>query len=113
MQFFAGAFGWRGEVGPPETGYYTRMYRGDDVVAAIGQIDQGGMAWVTYFNADDIEASARRIAECGGTVFAGPMDVMTFGRLAIAADPTGAIFGLWQAGEFDGFSGAIAPGNAA
>jgi predicted enzyme related to lactoylglutathione lyase len=31
-----------------------------------------------------------------------PMDVMEFGRMAMAADPTGAVFGLWQAGTHSG-----------
>jgi predicted enzyme related to lactoylglutathione lyase len=32
-----------------------------------------------------------------------PMDVGTLGRMWVAMDPTGAAFGLWQAGDHKGF----------
>jgi predicted enzyme related to lactoylglutathione lyase len=32
----------------------------------------------------------------GGTVMAGPFDVMTFGRMAVIQDPTGAVFSVWE-----------------
>lgn len=112
MSFFFGAFGWTGEVGPAETGYYTQMSKDGEVTAALGQIDQGGMAWVTYLHTDDIQDTARRITQHGGQVVAGPMQVMEFGQLAIAIDPVGALFGLWQPGNFEGFAASIAPGHA-
>jgi predicted enzyme related to lactoylglutathione lyase len=31
-----------------------------------------------------------------------PMDVMDSGRMAMAADPTGAVFGIWEAGNHIG-----------
>ena len=37
-----------------------------------------------------------------------PDQVGSFGRMCIAADPTGAVFGVWQAGEMVGFD---APGE--
>ena len=30
------------------------------------------------------------------------MDVMTAGRMAVFADPVGAVFGVWQPGEHKG-----------
>lgn len=112
MSFFFGAFGWTGEVGPPETGYYTRMSKDGAVTGAIGQIDQGGMVWVTYLHTDDIDQAAQSVAAHGGQVVAGPMQVMDFGHLAVVVDPVGAVFGLWQPGVFEGFAQAIAPGHA-
>ena len=31
-----------------------------------------------------------------------PMEVMDLGRMAVFADPTGAVFGVWQPGTFSG-----------
>src|SRR6185503_5895911 len=39
---------------------------------------------------------AKLIGEHGGSVFAGPMDISGNGRMLIAADPTGGVFGVWQ-----------------
>jgi uncharacterized protein len=39
-----------------------------------------------------------------------PMDVMQFGRMAVAADITGAVFGVWQGREQKGVGVANAPG---
>jgi predicted enzyme related to lactoylglutathione lyase len=47
----------------------------------------------------------------GGTPFMAPMDVMEAGRMAIIADPTGAVFGIWQAGEHKGAELVNEPGS--
>lgn len=52
--------------------------------------------WNVHLATPDVDATAKRITEAGGTLVAGPMDVMEQGRMAIASDPTGAGFGLWE-----------------
>ena len=39
------------------------------------------------------------------------MDVMDVGRMAVAADPAGAVFGVWQARSTPGFGLANEPGS--
>ena len=39
-----------------------------------------------------------------------PMDVMGLGRMAVFADPTGAVFGIWQPGTFAGAELVNEPG---
>lgn len=58
--------------------------------------------WTTYFATDDADPTAAKIAEAGGTVLMAPDDVGPMGRMALALDPTGSVFGLWQAGEHTG-----------
>lgn len=58
--------------------------------------------WETYVNVDDIEAAAARVGACGGTPLGPVMDVDDTGRLAVVADPTGAVVILWQPGEHHG-----------
>jgi uncharacterized protein len=45
------------------------------------------------------DEAAERVKELGGGVHAGPFDVGEAGRMAVVADPTGAMFGIWEAGE--------------
>jgi hypothetical protein len=51
--------------------------------------------WAVYFSVDDADAAAAKIAELGGKVLMGPMDIQP-GRFAAAADPTGASFNILQ-----------------
>ena len=52
--------------------------------------------WFNYVTVADADAAAARARELGGAVHAGPFDVMENGRMAVIADPTGAMFGVWQ-----------------
>ncbi len=51
------------------------------------------------------------IADHGGTVLLAPGDVGGLGRMCIAADPTGAAFGVWQAGDHIGAGIVNEPGG--
>jgi predicted enzyme related to lactoylglutathione lyase len=43
----------------------------------------------------DVDATAAQVAGAGGTVVMDAFDVMDAGRMAVIADPTGAMFNLW------------------
>ena len=103
--FYAALFDWEYEIGGPETMYYSQAsVRGKRVAGIAGQPEPGAMpvAWTVYLATDDIDGTAKRIADAGGTLNVGPDDVMDQGRYAVATDPTGAVFGLWQAGRHFG-----------
>lgn len=53
--------------------------------------------WTTYFAADSADAVAGSVQAAGGAVFMPPFDVMDVGRMFVAADPAGAVFGVWEA----------------
>jgi len=55
-----------------------------------------------YINVDSADAIATTMADNGGQVFMPPFDVMDVGRMAIGADPTGAVFGLWEPKQHKG-----------
>jgi predicted enzyme related to lactoylglutathione lyase len=112
--FYRELFGWELEVGPAETGHYTiARLRGHSVAGLGGEPARDGMptAWTTYLASDDVDATVGRITEAGGQLLMEPLDVMDQGRMAIAADPTGAVFGLWQAGEHAGATLVNEPGT--
>jgi uncharacterized protein len=49
--------------------------------------------WTTYFGADDVDKTLQVITDNGGAVLR-PAEDTPYGRLAAAADPTGAAFNL-------------------
>lgn len=69
----------------------------------IGGRDLGGImsdprfprpAWLVYFRVDGIEPAAQRIAEAGGQVIHGPMEVPGGGWIVNGIDIEGAMFAL-------------------
>lgn len=108
--FLTDLFGLRWEVGGPETGFYAMGFMGDGAVMAVGRDEQGAGQFVTYLHCDDIAATADAITKSGGQVFMGPMQVMDAGSMALAIDPTGAVFGLWQGNLMKGFGVYEVPG---
>lgn len=113
MRFYGALFGWQFEVGPPEAGHYTTCRVDEDPVAGIGERPadaQYPVAWTTYLAVDDIDKTCASVTEHGGQLLMEPMDVMEEGRMAMAADPTGAVFGMWQAGRHTGARRVNEPG---
>ena len=101
-EFYAGLFGWEVEdVMPPESEvrYFMARIRGGDV-AALGSIPSGAppnAVWNTYIWVDDVDETASKVREAGGTTLREPFDIPSFGRMAVFADPEGAAFSVWQA----------------
>jgi predicted enzyme related to lactoylglutathione lyase len=113
IAFYQALFGW--DIRSlPQAGGYAVAHLNDRIVAGLGpkfgQPDAPS-AWTTYLAADDADATAEKIRAAGGQVALGPMDVMEEGRLAVALDPTGAAFGLWQGGGTTGIGLANETGS--
>ena len=112
--FYGGLLGWEFDEGTPETGYYTTALRGGRAAAGIGESMPGTEAppptWKTYLAVDDIDAVAVRARAAGAQFLMEPMGVMGFGRMAVLADPSGAVVGLWQAGSHTGADVVNEPG---
>src|ERR1035438_4536713 len=112
--FYAGLFGWEIQAGPPETYGYAMCLTNGLAVAGIGP-KQGPpgtpAAWTTYLASDDADQTSRRVKAAGGHVLMEPMDIMDVGRMAVAADPGHAVFGIWQARAHIGVGLANEPGT--
>ncbi len=115
--FYTGLFGWElAEVPVDDRGsYYLSASLEGDVVAGIaGRVPGaagGPAAWGVYLAVDDVDTVTARVAAAGGTVEAGPFDVMELGRMAALRDPTGAGVNLWQARRHIGTARANEPGT--
>jgi uncharacterized protein len=105
MDFYRGLFGWEYDVGPAESGDYAMCLLDQRPVAAIMEYPDGNAAdcwWNVYLATDDCDETAKRVIDADGALLVAPMDVMAAGRMALAADPVGAPFGLWQGGAHIG-----------
>jgi predicted enzyme related to lactoylglutathione lyase len=104
--FYGQLFGWEvpeSENAEQTGGYRIATQRGKSAAGMMPLMQEGQVpAWTTYVSVEDADATAAKVHEAGGTVLAEPMDVMDLGRMAVFADPTGAVFGIWQAGNFSG-----------
>lgn len=113
VAFYSGLFGWECPEGTEDTGFYRVCTLGGRTVAGIGPKQDPNMptVWTTYVNVDSADDIAKKVADAGGMVFMPPMDVMDAGRMAIFADPTGAVFGVWQPGQHPGAQVTQEPGS--
>jgi predicted enzyme related to lactoylglutathione lyase len=101
--FYGSIFGWDAEdVGG---GVYTMFRLDGSVVAGLGEQQEedrkAGVppAWLNYVAVEDADAAVARTTELGGKALTGAFDVFDAGRMAVLADPQGAVFAVWQAGE--------------
>lgn len=110
-RFYGELFGWTftersgGQVPGGTRGRHADAYSDGRLVAALTPKRDGRMptVWGVYFAAPDAAALGRRIIDKGGQVILAPLPMGATGTSAVAADPGGAVFGLWQPGERAGF----------
>lgn len=97
-EFYAALFGWSYDASGEEFGFYHTAKVDGRAAAGMGQPPQGTPpAWAVMFAADDAEAMQGQAITLGATPIVGPMEVPEQGHMALLQDPTGAVFGLWQA----------------
>jgi uncharacterized protein len=107
VAFYGGLFGWQFEdVMPPDADgeYFIGRIRGGDV-AAVGSIPAGApqmATWNTYIWVESADDTAAKVRDAGGQVLMEPFDVMDAGRMAVFADPEGAVLCAWQAKNHKG-----------
>lgn len=98
--FYEALFGWEFRSGPQRIGPHARALLDGSEVAGIGLLPPDVLlpvAWTPYFASTDVDLTAEAVRSRGGTIGVGPLDAEEVGRLAIGSDPSGAVFGIWQA----------------
>ncbi|HEX3173288.1 MAG TPA: VOC family protein [Solirubrobacterales bacterium] len=115
VEFYGGLFGWdvpERDNADQTGGYRQALLRGKPVAGVMPLMQDGQPpAWSTYVSVEDADATTAKVRDAGGTVLVEPMDVMDLGRMAVFADPTGAVFGIWQPGTFVGAEIVNEPGG--
>lgn len=97
VSFYQDVFGWQPQVASDTDDFrLTVLGSGEAVTAGIMDASAGpahgaSPQWMIYVRVDDADAALAQVSELGGTVTATAMDT-PYGRLAGAADPSGAAF---------------------
>jgi hypothetical protein len=107
--FYSSLFGWAAQDFPygPASVYTMFALNGRQTSAAFTMSEAERATgvpphWQLYVAVDDADAATARASELGAKVVHPAMDVMTFGRMAVFQDPTGAFFSVWQARDHKG-----------
>ena len=103
--FFAKVLGWQSEnmdMGP--NGTYTIWKSQGQMAGGMMKYDpkeMGGVPphWMAYIEVDDVDARAKQATNEGGRVVVEPFDVPNVGRIALIADPTGAVVGIMKGAQ--------------
>ena len=101
-RFYGELFGWTFEEA---YGGSVWARKDGEAVAALAHKADGRMptVWTVYFATPDVVRLSGRIREAGGQVVMAPVSLGELGTAVLAADPEGAVFGLWQAARHSGF----------
>ncbi|MGA2454827.1 MAG: VOC family protein [Solirubrobacteraceae bacterium] len=98
--FYGDLFGWSIEDSPGMQERYLTIKNGAANNGGIRELTPPAPpSWLTYFGTGDIDAALATVDELGGSKLAGPIDI-GIAKLAVVADPQGAVFALY-AGELE------------
>lgn len=115
-KFYGGLFGWEFDDQPagPDM-IYSMAKVGGETVGAVYQMgkEMQGIPthWLSYVTVDDADAIVKKATANGGKVMKEPFDVMTFGRMAVLTDPSGASLAVWQPKQHIGATVKQDPGS--
>ncbi|MCE7083427.1 VOC family protein [Streptomyces sp. ST2-7A] len=115
QDFYAVVLGWEYEPRPGNGVAQCSALADGMVVGALGAVSgSAGVpgAWTPHFLVDSADRIAGRVRDRGATVAVGPLRVGE-GRAVWAADPAGAVFGLWEGPGDPVWRGGCGPGAPA
>jgi len=100
--FYEGLFGWRTQRHTMGAHYFATFHQGGSSFASLYRIATADLArgvpshWLPYVSTQDLELTLRATLAHGGEILVGPQMCPGFARIAVIADPTGAMLGLWE-----------------
>lgn len=99
-EFYTKLFGWKLEKSEKDTSGYLHIKNGDEYIGGIPPAEHrdpnAPPHWLLYFETQNCDASVEKAKQNGAKVFYGPVSMEGVGRLAILADPQGAVFSVFQ-----------------
>ena len=114
--FYGRLFGWTTmDPGPEYGGYFVFEKDGKAVGGCMANSGEEGYpdAWTVYLHTEDADRTVAAAKADDAPVLVEPMDVTENGRMAMVADPGGAVIGIWQPKEVTGFGVTREVGAAA
>lgn len=108
-KFYKKLLGWDyRDDAVPGGATYSMAFLDDGAICGLYELSdemrEAGMypKWTSYIACSNIVATVERAQSLGGEILADATEIGTAGRMAIVADPLGAIFGLWQGKDHPG-----------
>jgi len=96
--FYEGLFGWKLTPGQGKNSGYLHIVNGENYIGGIPPARGTGASepphWLIYFATADVDKTFGRAADLGARKLLRTMDIEGTGRVAILADPQGAVFAL-------------------
>ena len=116
--FYGALFDWTSTDMPTPMGPdYTQFFRDGRLVCGMAPMPPDARAagmpsmWNSYVIVSSLDDALAKVEAAGGHVVMPAMDVMTQGRMAMVADPSGAVIGLWQPIDHQGAEVFDEPGS--
>ena len=102
--FYGALLGWTSTQPSAQHGGYASYLLRDQLVAGSMPLAMPGQppAWTCYVCTDDADKTTALVEQSGGVTLVAPMAVDDLGRMAVYADPAGAVFGVWEPGTHTG-----------
>ncbi len=98
--FYSALFGWQIEDLPDMPERYLSIKNGTKNNGGMRDVTPPAPpSWLVYFGIEDLDAGLAKVLELGGSTLAGPIDI-GIARIAVLADPQGAVFALY-AGQLE------------
>jgi uncharacterized protein len=97
--FYNAVFDWNFELGQDGSGY-VHIKNGDTFIGGIPPADMRSPGapphWLIYILVEDCDQSAAKAKELGARLYLEPVTMENVGRMAVLADPQGAVFAIFQ-----------------
>lgn len=99
-QFYGKLFDWKLEDVPMGPMTYTTIGVGDSGTGG-GMVEMSmpgnPSAWLPYVLVDNVAEATKKAQSLGAQVYKDVTEIPEMGAFSIIADPSGAVFGLWEA----------------
>jgi uncharacterized protein len=98
--FYEGLFGWKLKPGEGKESGYLHIVNGESYIGGVPPAHQKSADapphWLIYFASADVDATFRRAKDMNARIVLRPMDLEGVGRVAMLADPQGAVFAVFR-----------------
>jgi uncharacterized protein len=99
-KFYSGLFGWNISAGEHDTSGYLHIMNGEDFIGGVQPASHRNPNapphWLAYFQTSNCDATAAKARQLGAKFMLEPMTMENVGRMAVVADPQGAVFSIFQ-----------------
>lgn len=98
--FYSALFGWQIMADEKDKSGYLHIKNGGHFIGGIPPAAHRPPGvpphWLAYFWVDDVDGSAAKAKQMGANLYVPPMTIENVGRMAVIADPQGAVFAIFN-----------------